>query len=775
MILDTLKVLDIKRVGDLDGGIQAGIQQDSLPFIFDLVSKRLYSNPIGSVIREITSNCFDSHIEAGVDEPVIISRNYHAEEGPSIEFKDVGVGLSPDRVSNIYMNYFSSTKRQDNTQIGGFGIGSKTPLAYTDMFYITTIFDGTKYEYIFHKGENKPTLEILNQEETIEHNGTTIRIVMEKHDVDIFKEELQNQLAYFDNVYFNGWGVSNDYHIYEGKHFKFRSDINQFNTPIHLCIGKVRYPIDLNRVPISSNYTKIPVAVKFEIGELAITPSREALTYDDESIKLIKARVELAAKEILDMFEAQNPVIEDLSSFISRNKENPKLVFDKDKNHELYIWTGSGISKAFKFRPLQHLNIKKTPANMFFMWQVVGTISSGIYKEFDYPRQVDADAIQRGNFIITTKEDRMSMYTNIYINEEYGNYKPVIQRSSIGFSSISEYLGFRTDSSLGKAKTMVEYGKIIDGIVHEKGMTYASLRPTDEWIAEYKKSVIEKSAAYRRKKDNKVFIRDVAHSFSGREVSQLELEKRTGVLVYGFREHKAVLQSIYTTVFTNKRNIYDMPNKDRKGNYVNNKHKAFMVVQIAQAAEKLVVGAPKSIYWEDFLKTKFFRKIQTAHYINERLYDYHIDTHSLRASLDKDYLEDYLMVKESIKPWFRHEGVFSLSSKLLTDRVIPEMYVPLSKFIEKHGKNIYNIPLERYVDPEILDNRDSEDYKDYIKIVKSKKLFKLNTKFYLKTEKQLKYEEGVRQILRDIKTPPKNNLLTFTLNQLNNVNEEDSN
>src|SRR5437764_1238749 len=127
MKLEQIKQLEITRVGNQEGGVQAGIAEESMPFVFELVSKQLYSNPIGSVVREITSNCFDANIEAGVDNPVVISKKYDSDEGYSIEFQDRGIGLSGRRLVDVYMNYFSSTKRLDNTQIGGFGIGSKTP------------------------------------------------------------------------------------------------------------------------------------------------------------------------------------------------------------------------------------------------------------------------------------------------------------------------------------------------------------------------------------------------------------------------------------------------------------------------------------------------------------------------------------------------------------------------------------------------------------------------------------------------------------------------
>ena len=106
-------------------GTDASIDVNNLGFLFDIVSKQMYRRPINSIVREITSNCFDSHIEAKIDDPVVITFD-EDEGGYYIIFKDVGVGISPDRMKNIYSKYFSSSKRDTNDQIGMFG--SKNPV-----------------------------------------------------------------------------------------------------------------------------------------------------------------------------------------------------------------------------------------------------------------------------------------------------------------------------------------------------------------------------------------------------------------------------------------------------------------------------------------------------------------------------------------------------------------------------------------------------------------------------------------------------------------------
>ena len=110
--------------------------------IVSILRDKLYSNKIAAVCREVASNSRDANREAGnVEVPVIINISNEGllDEGMSISFKDSGVGISPSRIDNVFLKYGSSTKRDSNSQTGGFGIGAKTPFAYTNEFLISTI------------------------------------------------------------------------------------------------------------------------------------------------------------------------------------------------------------------------------------------------------------------------------------------------------------------------------------------------------------------------------------------------------------------------------------------------------------------------------------------------------------------------------------------------------------------------------------------------------------------------------------------------------------
>jgi len=306
------------------------LSEDAQPLIFKMFTKTLYSNPIGTVVREITSNSFDAHVEAGnntSDNPVVV-RMTKDMSGNYISFIDNGVGMSPDRIKNVYATYFSSTKRSNNDEIGGFGIGGKTPLAYTESFFVITRYEGKMYHYNVLLGEKSPELVLMGEEDTDEVNGTEIRVPVLEVDIPKFENEVIRQLFYFENIVFEGFSetVSNDYKLYRGENFIYRGD--QYSNQLHVCLGKVAYPLDFNALEIDPIY--LPVALTFNIGDIGVTISRESLEYSKKNVKIIKEKIDALREEMTTRLSEQYVNVRTLSEyyFATINKMSLKLIED---------------------------------------------------------------------------------------------------------------------------------------------------------------------------------------------------------------------------------------------------------------------------------------------------------------------------------------------------------------------------------------------------------------------------------------------------------------
>ena len=121
--------------------------------IFDILRNKMYSNVVSSICREISCNAKDANTENNLSEkPTKItlvspssSLNYLGTiTDYQIIFEDHGIGIQPDRMNKIFLNYGASTKRDSNDLIGGLGLGAKTPFAYSDTFTVLTVCNWKK-------------------------------------------------------------------------------------------------------------------------------------------------------------------------------------------------------------------------------------------------------------------------------------------------------------------------------------------------------------------------------------------------------------------------------------------------------------------------------------------------------------------------------------------------------------------------------------------------------------------------------------------------------
>lgn len=282
--------------------------------IFEILRDKMYKDKIGAICREVASNARDANREAGSELPIevqIISPNKLLSMGNlSISFKDYGAGIPPNKMSDIYLKYGASDKRNTNKLTGGFGLGAKTPFAYNDTFTVITVaeFEGERKKYTYTAmldSTGKGKMVLFDSTISEEPTGTTI-IVPIKSDEDRYKFErdvFKYTKTWEDITYKNFIFSQPELDLaYEDEDVVIYKTGDYLYQNMELLIDGIPYPLDTNLVDVEdtigrSDGTYLTV-LKFETGDLSISANRESVQYDDDTIASIKAKFELVGKSI---------------------------------------------------------------------------------------------------------------------------------------------------------------------------------------------------------------------------------------------------------------------------------------------------------------------------------------------------------------------------------------------------------------------------------------------------------------------------------------------
>ncbi len=272
---------------------------------FSILSDGLYSNKIRAVIRELSTNAYDAHVEAGKPK-VPFNVTMPDRFNPHFAIRDFGTGLSHEDCMNLYTTYFGSTKTNTNDAVGCLGLGSKSPFAYTDSFIVTSYHNGKVRVYNSFKDEhNKPVFALMSEDDTTEANGLHVLFSVDTDDVHEFEQEAKEvykhfkvkpnfnsdiEIEEFDYVFTGStWGLVN-------KDAQRRWDIKA-----KAIMGQVAYDLDGEQFSDNEIVTavlKSNVHIHFAIGDVDITPSRESLSYNEYTKKAIIEACEFIIEEL---------------------------------------------------------------------------------------------------------------------------------------------------------------------------------------------------------------------------------------------------------------------------------------------------------------------------------------------------------------------------------------------------------------------------------------------------------------------------------------------
>lgn len=276
--------------------------------MYKMVTSHIYTRKERAIIRELCCNAYDAQIKAGtthIPMELIIRKDL-------FWLRDYGTGLSPEEIEGMYTTFFDSNKTYDNTQNGAFGIGSKSPFAYTDTFEISSRHNGKIYHYIADFTGDRPSIINMTDPDatTDEKNGVDISFKIKKvENFYSFIDEVKYAISGLPNVLLKveGWKKSGtifdqswpEHLLYRHVKLVDTKDYCIYRRPTssttigkdsfcesYMLLGNIYYNLNLREIISIENNKELDgklLVFKGDIGQYIVAASREQLqlTADD--------------------------------------------------------------------------------------------------------------------------------------------------------------------------------------------------------------------------------------------------------------------------------------------------------------------------------------------------------------------------------------------------------------------------------------------------------------------------------------------------------------
>lgn len=294
----------------------------------------LYTKPLLAIIREYTANAYDSHMRSGTKEPVRLSfKSFYVNLGDAekigfsgealqITIQDFGLGMSLKDITDTYSKYGKSTKRDNNKEVGTYGLGSKSGLSLAHYVDVYAVKDGIATHAIIRLNNIKfPVIDIMDTSNVSGvANGVTITMVVPKPDAMVY-QEIEKLFAAWKpgQIIVDGkipYSIYNDTSFTPidgfGKNIKgwIRQERNydfQFFAS-GIFVGPIFYQIDISDLKKYFSFTKeiLSVASKIVINvplsSVDLTPPREGLAYTERTIKNLRSAYDALFEDILNYY-----------------------------------------------------------------------------------------------------------------------------------------------------------------------------------------------------------------------------------------------------------------------------------------------------------------------------------------------------------------------------------------------------------------------------------------------------------------------------------------
>jgi len=336
-----MKVAKVKSSVQITGDIQS--QQFEIVFdrhMVKILSDQLYEDKVLAIVRELSTNAIDSQKEAGVTRKFQV--HLPCWDDMNFWIRDYGVGMSPDKVDNIYRKYGASDRNESNDFTGCMGLGSKTPFCYyTKTFTVDSWYDGLHYQYAcFLNEDGMPEIaNMVEGEPSNEPSGVKVTLPVKKHDRYEFEEAAQSVYKFFETVpqiLGNSVKIEKPNYTLTQGDWKYDEDEDH---GMRIVMGNVSYRVTEEALGELTTSQQRVVRAGFHvytaIGDVGVTASREGLDYTNRTKTHIRSFVNDIIKDFNnkaqeDIAQAKN-LWEARKRFIEYERASLQGIFDPSK------------------------------------------------------------------------------------------------------------------------------------------------------------------------------------------------------------------------------------------------------------------------------------------------------------------------------------------------------------------------------------------------------------------------------------------------------------
>lgn len=440
-------------------GPKNGFQLSDASLIMEILRDSFYADKIETPIKEILCNARDAMREAK-NKKDRIEVSLPTLENPVLKIRDFGPGLSKKRVNEVFRFYGRSTKKAALGQTGHFGLGAKSPFAYSESFVVISYFNGEEIHYIAHLGESGKggEIEVSFRAKTRKKNGVEVQIpVLKKEDLRRFLVSVYKNTAFWEqeekphilNVTEGLFAEAKVYRDLEKNtalslpHLLVVRDLPRaFGTYNQLGLGVLvdglYYSVPehelfshvFQRFNQLSGYNALKCAfiLKLKVKSIDISPNREVITLTQKTLSAIEEAFEKAEGELFQFAkkEIEARDLNSLPEFFEKhmkflNLEELYFAHHKKEGLKLKAYPHAPLTiqnkEFFSLQPkifLSTLKFKKEPATLPFSDLVSFSLLNQEEIEERLRVYLEQKGLKSGHFTVIERTEKTAEFLNQY-------------------------------------------------------------------------------------------------------------------------------------------------------------------------------------------------------------------------------------------------------------------------------------------------------------------------------------------------------------------------